>query len=195
MTMAFRRYRGFRGYGDLSSGSTGAAVWALQTKLGIATTGTFDDTTAAAVSAYQTANNLPSTGTVDAATASSLGISMNNADYPDSAAGTTTTNASGQTVYTVVHGDTLSAIATRFGTTYQALAATNGIADPNVIAVGQQIIVPGTDTGNKGYTPGSDDSGTPSAPTAKKSKAAAWGLAGVATLALGWWANDKYKIF
>ena len=36
-------------------------------------------------------------------------------------------------------GDTLSGIAAKFGTTYQELAAINGIADPNVIHVGQII--------------------------------------------------------
>lgn len=44
--------------------------------------------------------------------------------------------------YTVKAGDTLSGIAARFGTTYQALAASNGIANPNVINVGQVIKVP-----------------------------------------------------
>ena len=47
-----------------------------------------------------------------------------------------------ETVYTVVAGDTLSAIAEKYGTTYQKLAEYNGIANPNVIAVGQQIKIP-----------------------------------------------------
>lgn len=45
--------------------------------------------------------------------------------------------------YTVVSGDTLSGIASRFGTTYQALAAINGIADPNKIRAGQTIKLTG----------------------------------------------------
>ncbi len=53
-------------------------------------------------------------------------------------------SASGDTVYTVVKGDTLSRIAARYGTTYQKLAAYNGIPDPNVIRVGQKIRIPGT---------------------------------------------------
>lgn len=52
----------------------------------------------------------------------------------------------GYTVYTVVKGDTLSAIARKYGTTYQALAAYNGIANPNVIHVGQKIKIPGQAT-------------------------------------------------
>lgn len=48
----------------------------------------------------------------------------------------------GYTVYTVVKGDTLSAIAAKYGTTYQALAAYNGISNPNIINVGQKIKIP-----------------------------------------------------
>ena len=45
-------------------------------------------------------------------------------------------------VYTVVSGDTLNAIARRFGTSAQALASVNGLANPNTIYVGQVINVP-----------------------------------------------------
>ncbi len=41
--------------------------------------------------------------------------------------------------YTVAPGDTLSAIAARFGTTVAALAAANGITDPDLIEVGQVL--------------------------------------------------------
>jgi len=43
--------------------------------------------------------------------------------------------------YTVVRGDTLSGIAGKFGTSYQALAAINGIANPNLIYTGQVLKV------------------------------------------------------
>lgn len=50
--------------------------------------------------------------------------------------------AQGVTVYTVKKGDTLSQIAVKYGTTYQAIAAYNGIKNPNVIRVGQKIKIP-----------------------------------------------------
>lgn len=44
--------------------------------------------------------------------------------------------------YVIQPGDTLSEIAERYGTTYQTLAALNGITNPNLIVVGQTIRVP-----------------------------------------------------
>ena len=52
--------------------------------------------------------------------------------------------ATAETVYTVKKGDTLSGIAKKYGTTYQKLAEYNGIANPNIIHVGQKIKIPGT---------------------------------------------------
>ena len=48
--------------------------------------------------------------------------------------------------YIVQAGDTLSAIAARYGTTYQSLAAINNIADPNRIYPGQEIVIDGAAT-------------------------------------------------
>jgi LasA protease len=48
-------------------------------------------------------------------------------------------------VYTVVAGDTLSAIARRFGCDLQALIAANQLADPNALRVGQQLRIPTTE--------------------------------------------------
>ncbi|MBL8920437.1 MAG: LysM peptidoglycan-binding domain-containing protein [Myxococcaceae bacterium] len=50
---------------------------------------------------------------------------------------------SGGSRYTVKPGDTLSAIGARFGVSYQAIAQANGIANPNLIHVGQQLTIPG----------------------------------------------------
>ncbi|WP_099205901.1 LysM peptidoglycan-binding domain-containing protein [Scatolibacter rhodanostii] len=46
--------------------------------------------------------------------------------------------------YTVQSGDTLSGIASRYGTTYQNLANLNGIANPNLIYPGQVLKVSGS---------------------------------------------------
>ena len=59
-------------------------------------------------------------------------------DIPDTPA-----QPAGDTVYTVVKGDTLSKIAAKYGTTVQALAKYNGITNVNLIHVGQTIRIPG----------------------------------------------------
>lgn len=61
--------------------------------------------------------------------------------------------------YTVQSGDTLSSIASKFGTSYQALASLNGISNPNLIYVGQVLRVNGSaSTGSVYYTVRSGDS-------------------------------------
>lgn len=50
---------------------------------------------------------------------------------------------SSDTTYVVQAGDTLSEIAQRFGTTYQHLAAINGISNPDIIHVGDRIVIDG----------------------------------------------------
>lgn len=44
--------------------------------------------------------------------------------------------------YTVKPGDTLYAIAVKYGTTVQAITAANNITDPNLIRVGQVLVIP-----------------------------------------------------
>ena len=53
------------------------------------------------------------------------------------------TVSTGTSSYTVQSGDTLSGIAAKFGTTYEALAQRNNISNPNEIYVGQVIRVNG----------------------------------------------------
>ena len=46
-------------------------------------------------------------------------------------------------IYVVQEGDTLIAIASRFGTTVTALVEANGIADPSSIQPGMELVIPG----------------------------------------------------
>lgn len=55
--------------------------------------------------------------------------------------GNSTPKTSAEVVYTVKAGDTLSGIASKYGTTYQHLAQVNNIANPNKIYVGQKIVI------------------------------------------------------
>lgn len=69
-------------------------------------------------------------------------------------------SAPSSTVYTVKSGDTLSGIAAMYGTTYQALASYNGIANPNLIYPGQRITIPngsGGSSSSRVYTVVSGD--------------------------------------
>ncbi|HUV93632.1 MAG TPA: LysM domain-containing protein, partial [Anaerolineae bacterium] len=45
--------------------------------------------------------------------------------------------------YAVRAGDTLAKIATRFGVTLEQIVEANDIEDPNLIEVGQVLIIPG----------------------------------------------------
>ena len=69
----------------------------------------------------------------------------------------TSTGTGSETVYVVKAGDTLSAIAKKYGTTYQKLAQYNGIANPNIISVGQKIRIPGKATQAAAWTPAKGD--------------------------------------
>ncbi|MFJ7990321.1 peptidoglycan-binding protein [Streptomyces sp. NPDC096351] len=62
------------------------------------------------------------------------------------ASGGGTTAPSTTTTYTVRSGDTLSGIATRYSTTVAKLIALNALKDPNALAVGQKLKVPGKTT-------------------------------------------------
>ena len=53
--------------------------------------------------------------------------------------------------YTVKKGDTLSAIAKQYGTTYQEIAKANGISNPNKIYAGQTLKI-GSDNSSASNT-------------------------------------------
>ena len=69
------------------------------------------------------------------------GIANANLIYPGQVLKVTGTATSANTAvyYTVRWGDTLSSIATRYGTTWQYLQKLNNIANPNMIYEGQKI--------------------------------------------------------
>ena len=60
------------------------------------------------------------------------------------AAAAPTSSSSG--VHVAQKGENLYRIALRYGTTYQALAAANGIANPNQVYAGQRLVIPGQGT-------------------------------------------------
>jgi len=60
------------------------------------------------------------------------------------------TGGAGGSQYTIQSGDTLSQIAAKSGTTVDALAKANGIANPNMIFAGQTLTIPGSGGGGLG---------------------------------------------
>lgn len=128
----------------LSIGSSGAAVRDLQTRLAAQgfspgpIDGIFGPRTQAAVIAFQQSKNIPATGIVTAATWGALGVNCGVAPPPPPPP----PPPSGGT-YIVQPGDTMSAIARRFGVSLQALIAANPqITNPNVIFPGQTLNIP-----------------------------------------------------
>ena len=51
--------------------------------------------------------------------------------------------APSSTTYTVVRGDTLSKISKMHNVSIRSIVAANGISNPNMLRVGQQLIIPG----------------------------------------------------
>jgi peptidoglycan hydrolase-like protein with peptidoglycan-binding domain len=90
---------------DLTVGSTGAAVTALQNQLGVSpATGYFGSITKAAVVAYQSANGVPSTGYVGALTRAKLNASSSSVTTTSGNTTTTTTvSTTGSTGSTVTN--------------------------------------------------------------------------------------------
>lgn len=71
--------------------------------------------------------------------ASLNGISNPNLIYVGQALRVNGSANAGSVYYTVRAGDNLSAIASRYGTSYQSIAALNGLSNPNLIYAGQTL--------------------------------------------------------
>ena len=78
-------------------------------------------------------------GTSYQALASLNGISNPNLIYAGQVLRVNGSASAGSVYYTVRAGDNLSAIASRYGTSYQSIAALNGLANPNLIFAGQTL--------------------------------------------------------
>jgi LysM repeat protein len=68
-------------------------------------------------------------------------------------------------VYVVQPGDTLGKIAAMYGTTVEAIVQANGLANANLISVGQQLIIP-VPGGGGGVSIAAASAPAPSAPAA-----------------------------
>jgi N-acetylmuramoyl-L-alanine amidase len=60
------------------------------------------------------------------------------------AGATTSTSASSSGVYVVQPGDTLTAIAVRYGTTPLAIVNANGLVNPDLVVIGSRLSIPGS---------------------------------------------------
>lgn len=69
----------------------------------------------------------------------------------------TASNSGSSSTYYVRSGDTLSGIASAYGTSYQSLASLNGISNPNYLYVGEAIRIHGGSSNGSTYTVRSGD--------------------------------------
>ncbi|WP_179395827.1 muramidase family protein [Lacticaseibacillus absianus] len=85
------------------------------------------------------------------------------------ASGSAGSSATTSTVYVVKAGDTLTAIAVRFGTTVSAIVSANGLSNPNKLSVGQKLTIgtkpTNTTTGGASSSTGSSSASTVTPPT------------------------------
>jgi LysM repeat protein len=85
------------------------------------------------------------TGPAGAAAASPAGTGRPDSHasaQPDSPAGSQAGASAVGQIHVVARGETLAAIATLYGLTVQQIAAANGIANPDLIYVGQRLVIP-----------------------------------------------------
>jgi spore germination protein len=58
---------------------------------------------------------------------------------------TTTATPAGRVIHIVQAGETLSSIGRQYGVSHQAIMYVNGLEDPNLIELGQELIIPRPD--------------------------------------------------
>lgn len=63
--------------------------------------------------------------------------------FPTQRAAASVVTQSDGPVYIVQQGDTLNSIAIRFGVSSEEIQSANGITDPNALAIGQRLLIPG----------------------------------------------------
>lgn len=104
-------------------------------------------------------------GTSVAALVQRNGLASANYIYPGqrlfiSGAGSSGSSSGGAAggTYVVRRGDTLAAIAARYGTTVSAIVRANGIANPSLIVAGQRLTIPGASSGGSA-APGAGGTG------------------------------------
>lgn len=110
------------------------------------------------VNAIVVANNLPSSAIYSGQV---LTIPSSSSANPTPQATSATVQPGQTTTYVVQPGDSLSALAQRFGVTREALAAANNISPSSLLYVGQTLTVPGV-----GAQPVATATAKPLAPTA-----------------------------
>jgi LysM repeat protein len=138
-----------------------AVVWAVEARrpdpelLASIITPTAPMETLASTPANPTSNTSPTPADPITNTASDNG--------GPTAAPTATLDPANQQIYTIQSGDSLSAVASRFGATVDAIMKANELSDPNLIYIGQQLIIP-VRNGANGAAPQTTSAPTTPAP-------------------------------
>jgi LysM repeat protein len=91
--------------------------------------------------------------------------------------------------YRVADGDNLSSIGDKFGVSWQAIAQANHLANPNLIHVGQELLVPG-----RGASPGRTETAAP-APTTSVQAGFTGQATGAPPSTAGLNASQKYDLY
>ena len=141
-----------------------AVVWAVESRRPDLETLAINTTPIAALATLPASANGVATPTV--ATVATTGLADNTdavAPPAGEAEPTATLDPATQQIYTIQAGDSLSAVADRFGTTLDAIVKANELSDPNVVYVGQRLIIPVRDT--SGQTTASQPTQAPTATT------------------------------